>query len=199
MAPTKKSEYKKFWTPEFRASFPALDEPKLGPDQTGEAKYSVRMLFPKEMNEENAKLFAMLRKGTQQAAIDYWGADAIPKNLKKPLKDGDADSDYDNEKGFWIMNARTNQKIEVVDERCRLLTKEEIKDKVYAGCWCRATVAVGATEKAGNKAVHLVLNNVQFLRDDKPFGNRKRATDDFKPVVFSDGENDFKSDDEDGF
>jgi hypothetical protein len=188
----RKCEYRKFITPAFRVSFPALDEPKLGPDGTGEPKYSVRMLFPKDMNDADATKFKALIEGCASAAKEFFG-DSIPENLKKPRKDGDK-SDYENEHGHWIMNARTNQKVGIVDERNVIMdVPAKIKEKLYAGCWARASVLVGATDKAGNSAVYLILQNVQFLKDDKPFGNRRKPTDDFEPTVFDKSQEDFKS------
>jgi hypothetical protein len=194
----KKCDFIKCTTPPFRVSFPALHEPKRGPDGTGELKYSVRMLFPKEMGESDAKLFKTIVDACGTVANQFWGEGKHPKNLKKPRKDGD-DSDYANEKGHWILNARTTQKVGVVDQKRRELIDEEIKEKLYAGCWARATILVGATNKAGNNAVYLILQNVQFLRDDSAFGNRKKAVDDFEAVEFSEGAEDFKEGDEGGF
>ena len=182
----KKFEFKKFITPPFRLSFPCLDEPKLGPDGTGKLKWSLRMVFPKTMSEADQKLFEALSVGCRQAAIDFWGQGNIPDNLKKPKKDGDS-SKYENEKGNWIMNARTDQSPTVCDEkRNEMKDPQAIKKKFYAGSWCRASVLVGATKKAGNPAVYLILRGVQWLKDDKPYGNATNALDDFSPVVYTD-------------
>lgn len=203
MAEDKKFKFEKFYTPEFRLSFPALDEPKLGPDGTGEPKYSVRMLIPKDATGKNAELMAKIREGAKQAAISFWG-DKIPANVKRPIKNGDeanaSGQTFEQEAGMWVMNARTNQKVGCVDEKNRLIDDPKaIREKFYAGAWARATVLIGASKKAGNPAVYLILQNIQFLRDDTPFGGRKKATDEFEPVVFDETTEDFKSQDGDSW
>jgi hypothetical protein len=182
----KKSVYTKFMTPKFRISYPHLIEPQLGPDGTGTPKYGLKMMFPKEgMDQEDKLLFQKLREGSKKAAIDYWG-DPLPKNLKKPLKDGDADSDREEDKGFWYASARSKDKPGVVSAQClKIIDPDEIKNMIYPGCWCRATIAVGATEQGGSKCVHFILNNIQFVKDDTRLDGRTSADRDFEPVSFA--------------
>jgi hypothetical protein len=181
-------------TPQFRASFPSLHEPKFGPDGTGKAKYSVKMLFPKTMEGNDLKLFNELRAGIKTAALNYWGEN-IPKTLKKPLKDGDdADNDYD--KGFWTVSARTDKKPGVVNDRNQIVDDpQKIGELIYPGCWCRATVLVGATETGGSKCVHLILQNIQFLKNGDRLDGRSAADQDFEPVTFSEEQADFEESD----
>ena len=194
----KKCDFVKVMTPMFRVSFPALDKPALGPDGTGEEKYGVRCLVPKTLTGKDAELMEGLKAACVTVATDFFGKGNIPKNLKKPIKDGD-EGDTEYERGYWAFSAKTAYKPGVVDEKCRELTDDEIKEKVYPGCWARATVLVGATDRAGNKCVYMILSNLQKVRDDKPFGNRKKASDDFSPVEYAEAANDFKGDkDDDG-
>ena len=192
----KKCEFIKVMTPMFRASFPALDAPKKGPDETGEEKYGVRCLVPKTIEGKDLELMNALQAACKKAATDFFGEGNIPKSLKKPIRDGDAEENV-HEKGYWAFTARSAYKPGVVDAKCRELTDEEIRDQVYPGCWARATILVGVSERAGNKCVYLVLSNLQKVRDDKPFGNRKKATDDFSPVSYTEAGEDFKGEDDD--
>lgn len=197
----KKSEFVKCWTPNFRVSFPALDEPKLGPDGTGEPKYSVRCLVPKNCTGKDAELLKKLREECKNSALKFWEVDdpaKLPKALKKPIKDGD-ESEYEGEHGYWVFNARTTQRPGVVDAKCRDLSKEEIKDQVYAGCWARATVLVGSTDRAGSKCVFLILSNLQKIKDDTPFGNRRKASEEFEAVEFSEAGEEFTGAEDEGF
>lgn len=195
-----KAKLEKYWTPAFRVSFPCLDEKKLGPDGTGEPKFSVRMIMPKDMTGKDAELFSKMRAGVKKAAVDFWGEDSIPKNVKKPIKDGNEPNNngktFDQEKDMWVASARTNQNIGVVNERNQPVTDPKaIRELLYPGCWARATVLIGAGAKAGNSWVNLMLCNIQKLRDDQPFGNRAKATDEFEPVVFDETTEDFKKED----
>lgn len=193
----KKPTYVKMMTPPFRLSFPNLFEPKLGPDGAGTPKYSIRMLFPKSATGKDAEMLKAIRDQCAKAAVEFWDG-KVPEDLKKPLKDGDK-SDKESERGHWVMNARTTTKPGVVNARCiELTTKEEIERQLYAGCWARATVLVGANAQYGSKYVHLILNNIQFLKDDEPFTGRQSASDEFQPVEYSPQGADFK-DSGDGF
>ena len=194
----KKSVYVKYMTPPFRASFPALHEPKLGPDGTGKPKYSVRMMFPKEAESKDKEMLAKIRASVKDSALKYWDG-KIPVNLKKPFKDGDTESDHDGDKGYMIASARTDKKPGVVDARnIPIESPEAIQEKIYPGCWCRATILVGATETGGSKCVHFILQNLQKLKDGERFDNRVAATEEFEPVEFSEEQEDF-ADEKDGF
>jgi len=185
-----KSEYKKIMTPAFRVSFPHLAEPMPGPDG-GIAKFAVKMLFPKSEKDVPEKLrnlpgsatIAEIKKLCADVATAYW-KDGLPKTLKKPFRDGDTETEYAEDKGMLVASARTTKKPGIINGANReMTTKEEIEERFYAGCWARATIAVGATETGGNRCVHFVLNNLQKLKDDAKFGNRKSAKEEFETVA----------------
>jgi hypothetical protein len=163
------------------------------------------MLFPKNPKDVPEKLRSLpgsideLKKICAEVANAFW-PEGLPKNLKKPFRDGDTDTEYAEDKGMHVASARTTKKPGIVDGSNREITsKEEIEERIYAGCWCRATIAIGATE-TGSKCVHFCLNNLQKLKDDTKFGNRKSAKEEFETVDgFEDGaageaERDFSAD-----
>lgn len=188
-----KSEYIKIMTPAFRISFPNLAEARTVNNQ-GTPKFGMKMLFPKNATGKDKELLDNMRNVCKDVAMKYW-ENKIPSNLKKPFHDGDTESDYPEDLGYWYASARTTKKPGIVDgKNYEYKTKEEIEKLIYAGCWCRATLAIGATETGGSKCVHLVLNNVQKLKDDAPFGNRKSAVEEFDVVDFSETAADFAND-----
>jgi hypothetical protein len=179
MAPKNENNYIRVTTPPFRLSFPWLATPQPPIDGKGEPKFGIKMMFPKATAEKD---LAEIRKVCAHVANSFWGG-KIPGNLKKPLHDGDTESEYPEDKGFLYASARCKNKPGIVDGAMReIKTEEEIKDRLYPGCWCRATIQIGAGDKGGSKFVHLALCNIQLLRGDTKFGNRKDAKDDFAAV-----------------
>lgn len=182
----------KIVTPEFRLSFPAVWEPKAGPDG-GEEKYRIVMLFPKT---EDIKA---LKKLAYDAIAEKWGADKgkWPANLRNldlgkflstsgkdgwPFRDGDAQS-LDGYAGCVSVSATSKQAPGVVDRKLKPIID---KDELYAGCYCRASVTAFAYDKAGNKGVSFGLQNIQKIRDGESFSGRSRAEDDFDAIAGDD-------------
>ena len=172
----KAMELKKVKTPEFRLSFPALYKPKSFEQQ--EAKYSCVMLFDKT----KADLTGM-KKAVVAAATEKWGAkEKWPKGMKTPFRDGDEKEDMDGYKGHTFVSASSKQAPQIVDYKGPGVRPEPIPEtdnRCYAGCYARATLIAFAYDKAGNRGVSFSLQNVQVLRDGKPFSGRKNAEDEF--------------------
>lgn len=189
-----KTQYVKMLTPPFRISYPFLTEPQTGPGGAGTPKFSCQMLFPKNATGKDAELLKSLRECAKHQAMQFW-PEKIPVNLKKPFKDGDTESDNSSHKGYVVANARTTQKPGVVNQQNQLLNDEQIARDIYPGCWCRASVLVGAGDNFGANYVHLILQNIQKLKDDEPFVSKKDASGDFEPVEFSPAQSEFSSGD----
>lgn len=169
-------ESKKVKTPEFRLSFPAIFKPKAFEQQ--EPKFSIVMLFDKKKAD-----LAGLKKAVAYAAQEKWGAkEKWPKNLRLPFRDGDEKEDMEGYKGHTYVSASSKQAPQIVDYKGPGVRPEPIMEsdgKAYAGCYARATLIAFAYDKAGNKGVSFSLQNVQILRDGKPFSGRKNADDEF--------------------
>lgn len=177
MSETKKSDPTKVLTGEFRLSFPALFEPKLmeGSPPGTIAKHSATMLFPKATDLSAMKAAAVA------ACEKKWGADKTkwPKGLRTPFRDGD-EKEYDGYKDMLFVNASSATKPGIVNQAVKPIIDPA---EIYAGCYCRATVAAYAYDKSGNKGVAFSLHNIQKLRDGEPFGNKRAAVDDFDAVA----------------
>ncbi len=180
---SKKSESlakQKVITHEFRVSFPAVLQPKAFQDQ--EAKYSLVMLFPKNVDlSKPAKGSAnSLKHAAFNAATAMWGPkENWPKNLRMPFRDGDEKADTMGYAGHIFVTASSKNQPGLVDQSLTPILNE--KD-FYAGCYARAEVAAFAYDKMGNKGVGFALMNVQKLRDGEPFSGRKAAEDVFDRV-----------------
>ncbi len=164
-------------SPNFRASFPHLFKAKAFKDR--EPMFSVQMLIPKTDLEGIKRV----KQACALAAKMKWG-DTLPEGMRSPIKDGDK-SKYANQKGMWVVEAKSKQKPGVVNQ-----AKEEIIDpnEVYPGVWMRATIAPFAYDNTGNKGVSIGLRNVQKVKDDARFDNRTDPQDDFDFIEGFDGE-----------
>lgn len=167
---------KKVITPEFRASFPQLFEAKSFQNQ--DAKFSVVMLFDKKTTDLKA-----MKKAAANAAIEKWGADKAkwPKNLRDPFRDGEEKADMEGYKGCTFVSAssKAENRPGLVDENVERIMD---KSKFYAGCYARAELIAFAYDVSGNRGISFSLQNVQKLRDGKPFSGRKNAEDVFDKV-----------------
>jgi hypothetical protein len=165
----------KVLTIEFRLSFPALFEPKAQEGSDGPAKYGCAMLFPKTAD------LSALKAAASAACEKKWGADRTkwPKPLRSPFRDGD-EKEYDGYKDHMYVGASSSTKPGMVDHAVKPITDPAV---LYAGCYCRATVAAYGYDKNGNKGVAFSLHNIQKLRDGAPFGSKRAAQDDFDAVA----------------
>jgi len=178
-------------TPSFRVSFPHVFKPQPGMNPGDPAKYSITMLFHKDID------ITPLEKAVFAAAIETFGPkDKWPKNLRLPFKDGDEKSDMVGYKNTTYISASSKQKPGLVDKDLQPIIED---GTFYAGCFARATVRVGTYDKAGNKGVCFYLDNIQKLKDGEQFSGKKSADKDFESFADdSDDANNYESSDLDG-
>lgn len=173
-------EKKKCTTPEFRVSFPALEEPTAFKKQ--DPKYRVTMLFDKDTD------LAALKKAAFNAKVEKYGKDKSqwPK-LRSPFRDGDTDEDikgksYEKEyKGKIFVTATCKEKPSACDrQRNAIMDNRDI----YAGCYARANVVAFCYggEDGVKEGVAFALLNLQMLRDGEKFSGRRDASEDFEAV-----------------
>lgn len=139
-------------------------------------KYSVAILIPKKDKATLAKINAAVEAAKEEGK-GKWGG-KIPKVLKTPLRDGDAEKeDDDNYAGMMFLNASSKRRPEVVDQDLNeILDKEEF----YSGCWGRASINFYAFDVNGNRGIAAGLNNIQKLEDDEKLGGgASSASEDF--------------------
>ena len=167
-------------TPPFRLSYPRLVEPREGMNG-GKAKYSLMAMFPKEgMSAEDAAALKAIKEACAKAASTHWKtyADehqgALPPGIKKPFRDGDnpEHSTSPETKGYSFANLRSTKKPHVFNgKNVEITLADEIKEKLYPGCWARCTLDVAAGENSGSRYVRLQLRNLQKIKDDARLGN----------------------------
>lgn len=157
-----------------RFSYPHLDKPYAGKGEDGKAqkpKYGIVGMLPKKTHVAAKDLIveAMneLLKQNDNATVS---------SDKKFCRNGDDHEKADTYGGHWIVSAREERKPSVRNKRGELVSEpEKIADLVYGGCWGHILVRPwfqdGKKVGAGyGKRVNAGLVGVQFIRDDKPFG-----------------------------
>lgn len=168
----KKREYKKLTTPEFRASFPELFEPKTFGQQKV-PKYAITMLF-----EKTADLREMKKAAMEAAVAEFGPKENWPEGFKWPFRDGDKKKDRDGYAGMVFVKASTTDAPPVYDRFGKPITKES--KKFYAGCYAQASIVCAAYNKDGGTGVTFYLNGVKKTRDGEPFSARGDVSKDFQ-------------------
>lgn len=195
------AEKEKIHSPEFRASFPALFEPRAA-KKGDKAYYSITMLFrvaeTPESKERGEKVVSIqvLKDAVKAVAEQKFGTDRSkwPK-LKLPFRSCLTEEDK-NKKGkpgiddgvIWVeakSDPQYNPRPGVVfshagpDGRPAPLT---IPTDFQGGCYAQATVNPYHWEYMGKQGISFGLQNVQKLRDGESFGGRGTAENDFDAV-----------------
>lgn len=169
----------KVTTNKVRLSYPHLFEKNAV--EGGKAKYSASLIIDKE----NAELIKAINAAVEEAIKEGESklknkAGNIPKNLKKPLRDGDIDREDDEayENAFFL-NANTDRKPQCVDQRVQPITDP---DDLYAGCYVRASVNFYAFNTNGNLGIAVGLNNIQKVAEGEALSGGSTAAEDFEAV-----------------
>lgn len=175
-------------TPIGEALWPFVFTPQEPIDPSKEPQYQLALMYPKDTKAGNAA-YKKLRKIIEDVAIAKFGKNAPDRlksgQLKSPLKDGD-DSGKDYTEGHWILQARSTNKPEVVDaDLDDIINTREF----YGGCKARMDIYFYAFDKAGNKGVAAILNNVQKTGEGERKTGAQSAKDAFDRVE-SDDEDD---------
>jgi len=164
----------KVTTPKFRASFPAVFEPR--PDLNGDMKYSVDMLFSKESTD-----FKKLKQAVSHCIKETWGTK--PERFKSPFKEGAtktrAGKVLDGYQDTMVITAKTKDRPQIVDKQ---MNKIIDRNDFYGGCYAHASVVFKAYAKGANVGVTCYLQNIQKLEDGPSFGGRSNAEDDFEVI-----------------
>jgi hypothetical protein len=171
----------KLTSPVFRVSFPNVFEARAAFEgQT--KKYSLTMLFdiakikadPSELEK-----FNKMKAALDAIAVEKWG-DKMPKELKKPFRDGAEKEEYQGYgPGIIFVAASTTTKPGLVDQDLNRIMEPEL---FYAGCYARATLNAYAWSRMGKNGVSFGLQNIQKVADGEPFSGRTSAEDDFDAV-----------------
>jgi hypothetical protein len=166
-----------------RLSFPQLFEPK-GFQDNPDLKYSAQFLLDKKTDKDQIDL---LRKEALAVANEKWihgATKVLPKGIKYCVGDGD-EKDYESHQGKVFISASSNMDFPpgIVDQLSRPLTKENGRNKIYAGCYVNAYIAFWAQDNTYGKRINANLLGVQFAKDGEPFGQKPfNAIEEFEPL-----------------
>lgn len=158
-----------------------------------EKSYGFRLLISKKTTDPK---FKELKAAIDKAAVDRFGKDFRTKykEFHYPIHDGDDKADVDGHAGHWYLNLKRKEKKKrpgVVDRNRNPITRDE-DDGFYAGCWCHATVSVGAFETKNSKGVvasrgvTLTLFNILKVKDGPKFGGNRPPEEDFEGLEIED-------------
>lgn len=170
--------YVKMITTLVRFSYCNVFEPAETP--SGDMKYSVSILIPKDDTKGRAELDKAVQEAVEKGLEKNTFAKVHVKGLRLPIRDGDAEHEEGKRgveyKGFWFMNASSKNQPGVVDDKLKPIMDT---DEFYSGCWGRADVNFFPYNQAGNRGVGVGLNNLMKLKDDDRLDGRMKAEDAF--------------------
>lgn len=146
----------------------------------GNPKYSVSLIIPKSDTETVTKVKAAIEAAYKDGEETLKGKGrTVPvlSDIQNPLIDGDIkrpdDPAYANS---YYLNAKSDTAPGIVDADVNPILSHS---EVYSGVYGRASIHFYAYNKAGNKGISCSLDNLQKIRDGKPLGGKKPASEDF--------------------
>lgn len=157
-------------TPVGMASYAYVFRPQKAMQEGRPDQYSLSIVW----DEDEPKLDA-LRQAIEEVAVAKFGAKAkqmLEKGqLKNPLRPG-SDRGTEEMEGKVFLTARSSDRPGVVDSDAEPLMDQE---DFYSGCQARMDIYLYAFDKAGNKGVAAILNNVQKRGDGDRLSGRRSA------------------------
>lgn len=142
--------------------------------------YSVCLLIPKTDKETIRLIQEATAEATDQGQKSKWGG-KVPKNLKTPLRDGDAEKDTDESpefKGMFFLNCKSKRRPGLVDShKMDIMSSDEMKSGDYG----KASINFYPFAVSGNNGVAVGLNNLMLTKTGDPLGGAAAsAEDDFE-------------------
>jgi hypothetical protein len=158
-----------FITPRFRVSFPQVFTAK--PNQRGELKYSIAMLFSKDTDLSAMRALA---KEVARAAKEKYPV-GFPKTLRSPFRDGDTKS-YEGYAGHFFVAASNKMRPDIIShDRQPIINAEEF----YPGCYARASLHCLYYNIKGNAGIAFSLRNLQKLGEGANLAGKAQAKKEF--------------------
>lgn len=159
-----------------RLSFPHLFVPK--PDEQGELKYSVTLLFPPKAD------MSLLKTAANEAAIEKFGNPPKVK-VHSPFHDAQEKAHLEGyAEGWRYITVSNKSKPDVVDNFGKPIDPVAI----YPGCWGLVTMRRYSYDNQKRKGVSFGLQNVQKIGDDVPLGGGKPAASDEFEILGNDAD-----------
>lgn len=146
-----------------RLSFPALWQPRVGPDANSKPSYQASFILDKKANAADIEKVRAVIAGIVKESF---------KGKQPPkicLRDGSEKPDVDGYgDGVMFISARSDKRPEVVARNMEKIIESD--NKVYAGCVVNATVRLWAQDNQYGKRINAQLRAIQFVKDGAPFG-----------------------------
>lgn len=166
-----------------RLSYPALFEPKAGPEG-GDPKYSASLLMDKDNNTPE---IATMRGAILAVAKAQWGEDKVKWNdtgtglklllstgkvalVKVCLRDGEEKGGTAGYENVMFFSASSKLPVPMVDKN-PAIALTAATGKPYAGCYVNASVRLWAQDNNFGKRVNAQLQAIQFAGDGESFGD----------------------------
>jgi len=146
-----------------RLSFPALWQPRVGPDANSKPSYQASFILDKKANAADIE---KVRAVIASIVKESFKGKMPPKIC---LRDGSEKPDVDGYgDGVMFISARSDKKPEVVARNMEKIIESD--GKVYAGCVVNATVRLWAQDNNYGKRINAQLRAIQFVKDGAAFG-----------------------------
>lgn len=176
------AEVKKYVTPPFRVSFPHVFEASSHKDG-GEPKFGTAAIWtPAKFTANDKKrwkaIINALKAASREAhSMDWSDLSSDRRGIHNGKKKADMPG-YGKDTRYASLTSK--QKPQVIDlDKCEISVEAGNTEKIYPGCYCRATVTVYTYTKKG-KGVSLGLQNLQFVKDGERLDSRTDAAEDFE-------------------
>lgn len=174
-----------------RLAFPHLFQASKFAGGEGAAKFQAAFLFG-----PNHPAKKMVEDACLAVAKEKWGAkgvdvhNALLKQDKLAIHDGDIKADYEGYPGNFFVNASNATKPAVRDADGQTeLTAQD--GKPYAGCYVTALIEIWAQDhKQYGKRINAGLRGVQFYKDGDAFSGSPPASDEEFDNLDSGGDDD---------
>ena len=145
---SKVSNPTKVITGKVRFSYVHVFEPAAVSEGSDDKKYSVSIIISKSDKATLKKINDAI-EAAKQAGIAKWGG-KLPKSLKLPLRDGDAERDEECYENSYFLSAKTDRKPGIVDAD---LNEIMSRDEFYSGCYGRASITFFPFDVNGSKGI----------------------------------------------
>lgn len=152
---------------------------------SGEPRYSVTLLIPKDDLETKALLDQAMEAAILDGVIRLWNG--RPEKIQLPLWDGDEVQVWDSlptarqpqeqYKGHWVLKAMSRRQPQVVDANLKPLSDAS---SLYSGIYGRVSVDFFPFANGERRGLLCGLVNVQKLADGERMGGRPNAREDFR-------------------
>jgi hypothetical protein len=160
-----------------RLSFPALWEPRKGPDATSKPAYQATFILDKK---DNAAEITAVKAAIASIVKDSFKGKQPPKIA---LRDGAEKPDIDGYgQTVMFISSRSDKRPHVIGRKMEQLAESD--GKPYAGCYVNASIRLWAQDNQYGKRINAQLRAVQFVKDGDEFGGDSTVdvNKEFKPL-----------------